>query len=139
MLTYTLAFLRAIQESLVEYQRGFTPKSGQCDDISPELSPCVNEDHSEMANVPNGRVSSGVSETIPEAEAVTPGADNLELALRLSEQERLEEEKRIKEEEELFQQVLRLSMTDKWLLFTHLISNFLLIYLLFIDIIGKYF
>ena len=72
------------------------------------MSSCVNENPSETLNVPNGRVSSGIvsTETIPEV-------DNLELALRLSEQERLEEEKRIKEEEELFQQILKLSMTDK--------------------------
>lgn len=71
------------------------------------MNSCVNENHSEVSNVPNGRLSSGLSNTNPEVD------NNLELALRLSEQERLDEEKRIKEEEELFQQVLKLSMTDK--------------------------
>ena len=98
---------RAIQESLVEYQKGL---NSNCDE-SPEQSSNANsseviDDRSEVVNVPNGRVSSGVNEMSPEV-------DNLELALRLSQQEREEEEKRIKEEEELFQQVLKLSMTEK--------------------------
>ena len=60
--------------------------------------------------VPNGRLPSALTDSTPEV-------DNLELALRLSQQEREEEEKRIKEEEELFQQILKLSMTEKWFLF----------------------
>lgn len=98
---------RAIQESLVEYQKGLNPSCGESPDQSSNVNSSeVNENRSEVTNVPNGRLSTGVTE-------INPDVDNLELALRLSAQERKEEEKRIKEEEELFQQILKLSMTDK--------------------------
>ena len=99
---------RAIQESLVEYQKGLNPSSDESpDQSSNNNSSEVNDNRCEVTPVPNGRLSTGLTEAIPEA-------NNLELALRLSERERLEEEKRIKEEEELFQQILQLSITDKW-------------------------
>ena len=46
-------------------------------------------------------------------DALEDTAEQLRLALRLSEQEQLEEEQRRLLEEETFQQVLELSLTDK--------------------------
>ena len=98
---------RAIQESLVEYQRGLNPSSDITPDPSSNVtSSQINENRTEMTVIPNGRLSTRLTEMSPEV-------DSLELALRLSQQEREEEEKRIKEEEELFQQILQLSITDK--------------------------
>ena len=91
----------------MEYQKGLTPNCSESPDHSSNVNSCeVNESRSEVIAVPNGRLSTGLSE-------ISPEVDNLELALRLSQQEREEEEKRIKEEEELFQQILKLSITDK--------------------------
>lgn len=42
-------------------------------------------------------------------------AEQLRLALRLSEQQQMEEEQRRLLEEETFRQVLELSLTDKWI------------------------
>ncbi len=102
-------FCRAIQESLVEYQKGFLnsikPNSKEWSPSS-EMS-STNENGSECVPVANGQLPGHVINCDREL------ANDLELALRISQQEREEEEKRVKEEEELFQQILKLSITEK--------------------------
>ena len=89
--TIILIVCRAIQASLVLYKE--TSSSGFLD----------GEDGSN-ASGNNGDEESCVEDT----------AQQLRLALRLSEQQQMEEEQRRLLEEETFQQVLQLSLTDKW-------------------------
>ena len=61
----------------------------------------------------SGRSNTDRTDDMEDPDALEDTAEQLRLALRLSEQEQLEEEQRRLLEEETFQQVLELSLTDK--------------------------
>lgn len=65
------------------------------------------------AGCASGRSNSSKTNDVEDADSLEDTAEQLRLALRLSEQQQLEEEQRRLLEEETFRQVLELSLTDK--------------------------
>ena len=65
------------------------------------------------AGCASGQSNSNKTNDIEDADSLEDTAEQLRLALRLSEQQQLEEEQRRLLEEETFRQVLELSLTDK--------------------------
>ena len=57
-------------------------------------------------------------------DSIISTAEQLRLALRLSEQQQIEDEQRRLIEEETFRQVLELSLTDKWFKVTEIKRGF---------------
>lgn len=110
-------YCRAIQESLADVlnrernENHDNNENGDSNDAR-DQPPCLPMNNV-IAPIANGNVPSQVHHHQRLQNDIDPLAQDLEIAIRLSQQEKEDEEKRLKEEEELLQQILKLSETEK--------------------------
>jgi len=107
-----LAF-RAIQESLDEYRRHNIDDNAVV--ASSHLSdPTQSQNNLSIDNAPTNQLANGhIPQSLNIANPSQNVNDEIQMAIRLSQQEKEEEDRRRLEEENILEQVLKLSMTEK--------------------------